>query len=319
MKEYKSYSEQISLLKSRGLLFKNEEAAKNILKNENYYFLINGYKELFIQSNEVFKPNTYFESIWKLYEFDRQLRSLILTKILPLENNIKSVSAHLFSKKYGINQYQYLRISTFDNFEDSYSEGEKIKPGVIQKLAKREFDIMDFISRLNREIKKYEKRNGQIRHYLEKHDYIPPWVLFPVLDFGLFARLIEKLKSDIKLEIGIEFGIDSTSVLDRFLTILCFFRNVSAHNIKTFDLNIIRSSVHKSEYYNFENYSKGKNKIFALLIIFKKMLPENEFIDFFEKFEIEVKKLETEIDVSIFEGIKNKMGLPTNWERIKNL
>lgn len=52
MKEFKTIDEQIELLKSRGLTFENEKFAKNMLLQNNYYNIINGYKELFI------KPNT---------------------------------------------------------------------------------------------------------------------------------------------------------------------------------------------------------------------------------------------------------------------
>ena len=48
MKEFKTTEEQIELLKNRGLTFENEGNAKEILLNNTYYNIINGYKELFI-------------------------------------------------------------------------------------------------------------------------------------------------------------------------------------------------------------------------------------------------------------------------------
>ncbi|MGL4655706.1 MAG: Abi family protein, partial [Sarcina sp.] len=66
-KEFKSYQEQIEILKSRGLNIKDEITAKEYLKRENYYNIINGYKDLFIKpeiSPEIFKENVYFEEIY---------------------------------------------------------------------------------------------------------------------------------------------------------------------------------------------------------------------------------------------------------------
>ena len=47
-KEFKTLDEQIELLKQKGLIFKNEEEAKNILARENYYFLTQEYEDVFM-------------------------------------------------------------------------------------------------------------------------------------------------------------------------------------------------------------------------------------------------------------------------------
>lgn len=41
---------QIGLLKSRGVVIKNRRFAKQTIRNVNYYNLINGYKEPFLQT-----------------------------------------------------------------------------------------------------------------------------------------------------------------------------------------------------------------------------------------------------------------------------
>lgn len=72
---------------------------------ENYYNLINGYKELFLDKTtskdqgDVYLPGAKFEEIYALYLFDRELINLYIRYILEIENNIKSVLARVFSKK----------------------------------------------------------------------------------------------------------------------------------------------------------------------------------------------------------------------------
>ncbi len=50
-KEFKTIHEQISILKYRNLTINNDKIAHSILTDNNYYYLINGYKNLFIDNN----------------------------------------------------------------------------------------------------------------------------------------------------------------------------------------------------------------------------------------------------------------------------
>ena len=67
--------DQLQLLKSRGMLFRNEAQAAELLKNISYYRLKGYWWDM--QSDftlHTFLPNTYFEDIVDRYNFDRQLR-----------------------------------------------------------------------------------------------------------------------------------------------------------------------------------------------------------------------------------------------------
>ena len=50
MKEFKTLEEQIELLKTRNILFNDEESTRKILLHNNYYNIINGYKDLYYAS-----------------------------------------------------------------------------------------------------------------------------------------------------------------------------------------------------------------------------------------------------------------------------
>lgn len=52
MHEYKTFEQQIDILKERGLIINNIEYAKEILSIHNYYNVINGYKNLFCYTDE---------------------------------------------------------------------------------------------------------------------------------------------------------------------------------------------------------------------------------------------------------------------------
>lgn len=108
---------QIGLLKSRGVIIKNNSYAKQIIRNSNYYNLINGYKEPFLQCKEPFEkyiPGTTLEEIFALYEFDRKLRIITLEYILQIEKQVKSLIAYCFSKTHG--HKNYLKLENFDTY-----------------------------------------------------------------------------------------------------------------------------------------------------------------------------------------------------------
>src|ERR1700730_2445812 len=51
MKPFKTHRQQLKILRDRGLSIPNGSMAMRILERENYYALINGYKDLFLQSD----------------------------------------------------------------------------------------------------------------------------------------------------------------------------------------------------------------------------------------------------------------------------
>lgn len=81
MKPFKTHVEQVQILQNRGLIVQDIPAVIKILERENYYNLINGYKELFLESpknstvEETYRIGTTFEEIFSLYSFDRSLRN----------------------------------------------------------------------------------------------------------------------------------------------------------------------------------------------------------------------------------------------------
>ena len=86
-KTYKSYRQQLNILRSRGMVIgKGSQGSRvmRILEAENYYNVINGYKELFLASkatpaaDEVYKTGTTFDEVYSLYNFDRELRNIYL-------------------------------------------------------------------------------------------------------------------------------------------------------------------------------------------------------------------------------------------------
>jgi len=78
--------DQLAKLKSRGLLVSDEGIALQRLENIGYY-RFSGYTYPFLVPPDrlAFKPNTRMEQVERVYEFDRELRTLVSDAIERIE------------------------------------------------------------------------------------------------------------------------------------------------------------------------------------------------------------------------------------------
>ena len=152
-----------------------------ILEDENYYKLINGYKDLFLNSNastESFIHGTHFSEIKALYDFDRKLRLLFLSPILMIEAKLKSSIAYEFSKINGHDNY--LKKSSFNDLKQTSAKQAT--------LLRRTQDISSLISHIQSDISDACLRKDYVKHYLQEYGYIPLWVLINSLSLGTVSK-----------------------------------------------------------------------------------------------------------------------------------
>jgi len=97
-KPFLSYQDQILLLKSRGMLFGNEDKALHLLERIGYYRLSGyWYPLLADKHNHIFKAGANFETAFNLYKFDRELRKLISAEVEKIEVAVRSKMAYELS------------------------------------------------------------------------------------------------------------------------------------------------------------------------------------------------------------------------------
>lgn len=91
------------MLKSRGLLFDDEHTAIECLKIISYFRLANYWKPMESDKvNHVFKPNSKFENVVTLYNFDKELRCLIFSAIQSIEIALRTKVIQIVSSTYGV-------------------------------------------------------------------------------------------------------------------------------------------------------------------------------------------------------------------------
>ncbi|MEG1288580.1 MAG: Abi family protein [Bacilli bacterium] len=303
-KTFKTLDEQIEILKNKGLVITNVDKTKTILLRENYFF-VNGYRHLFLVSeeNRTFITGTTFEELHAMFTFDRQIRNIIFKNILILENNLKSILAYVMSKNHGFKENHYLNPSNF-----------------VQDSRKNK-QINDLIKKMKRQISVNGRQHTATAHYLDSYGYIPLWVVVKVLSFGIVGELYTILQFQDQKEIAEVFGVDIYSMVE-YLPILANYRNLCAHEDICY-MNKTQKFIEDTKVHSLLNIEKkdgeyvcGKNDLFALVIILKYLLNDESFNLFMHEIEYELNILEGKLDVIKIDKVMNEMGFPKNYKEI---
>ncbi|MBQ7105208.1 MAG: Abi family protein [Bacilli bacterium] len=306
-KQFKNLDEQLEIFKYKGLVIDDEEFAKNVLLRENYFFL-NGYRHLFMKSanNKRYIEGTTFEELYSLFLFDRQFRNIIFKNLLMIENNIKSIISYQLSKKYGYKESDYLKTKNFDNSPEKQRQ------------------INDLLKKMKRQIRVNGSQHSATSHYLSNYGYIPLWVLVKVLSFGIVSEMFSILKLEDRLAIANIYDIDQET-LTNYLPILANYRNLCAHEDILFE-NKTQRFIDDTKYHSLLNIEKindeyiyGKNDLFALLIIIRQLLTQNEVKNLILEIEHVLNNLEYNLKSISIDKVLDRMGFPPNWKDIADI
>ena len=306
-KEFKTIKEQIEILESKNIIIKNYNIAYNILEKNNYYYLINGYKDLFINHNlkiEKYISNTKLEEIFAIYLFDKNIKIHFLKYILLLESEIKTYISYEFSKSYG--HKNYLVIQNFNNTNSNIPL------------------INNFINNIKLEIEyQYKNSNKMIMHYIDIHKNIPLWVLVRILSFGKISKFYSLMKQKDQNTISRKYNI-SVSEFKIYLQNLTIIRNICAHDEKLYDIKM-KSRIHSTYYHEKlqiqknNKYQYATRDLFSVIIILKMLLPRKLFKKFYSQIILEIKKLNNYLSSISINKVLYKMGFPENYKKLLNL
>ena len=301
-KQFKNLDEQVEILKSKGLIIKDEKYAKKVLLRENYFF-INGYRHLFIKSekDKRFKENTTFEELYSLFLFDRSFRNILFKYLLVIENNLKSIFSYQLSKKYGYREKDYLKEKNFTN------------------IPEKQAQLNDLLKKMKRQIRVNGSQHSATLHYASNYGYIPLWILVKVLSFGIVSEMFSILKPEDQKEIASVYGINSETLVV-YLPILANYRNLCAHEDILYE-NKTQKAIDDTVYHQLlkiekidGEYIQGKNDLFALIIIMKQLLQTEEFKNMVLELDNVIETLNYNLNSINISKVLEKMGFPINWK-----
>lgn len=220
-KPFLNLDQQIDLLESRGLIISNRDRAKHIITTASYYDLFNGYKSVFMSSNDKFKDNTQIEDIYIFSFIDKGLQSVTMKYSLMVETLFKTRLAHVISEYLGVHQDDYLHSRHYK---------QKIKGLTFAKIKQE----------INKQLNStYAKQ--PTKYYLKHHNHVPAWILFKNISFGSAINIFKFLNTKHKLEVA-NFLLPSNNILGKdkiellinTLEAIRRFRNCAAHSLNFF-------------------------------------------------------------------------------------
>lgn len=303
-KPFMTYEQQIQKLLDKKLVITDIDYAITLLKDYSYFDLINGYKKQFKTTSGFYKPHT---TIYALYVFDDNLRSLFLQYILKIEKHIKSYTSYIFCHEYGEKQEAYLNTKNY-----SYNKQSK--------------KSIDSLIQILQDVIKTSTRYTYIEHQKATHGNVPLWVLMKALTLGKVSKIYAYLPQKLQNTIAKEFVLLKENVLLKMLEILAHCRNVCAHNERLYDHSFRKSTIDNTEIHTTlhipkrgKQFIKGKNDLFAIVITLKYLLKPEDFKEFFEHLTITIEMLFSSTTQIPHVQMFKYMGFPENWREIRDL
>jgi abortive infection bacteriophage resistance protein len=205
-----SITEQIAILRQRGLIIKDPPAAEHYLKHVGYYRLA-GYWQIFQNEpiHHIFIPGTTIEEIIELYNFDRELRLLLLDAIEFIEVSFRSVLVNEMCTKYGPTWFA----------NPQYAFREDIFDAILQEIDKElERSKEDFIAH-------HDRKYGSDK-------YPPAWKTMQALSFGTLSKIYGNIHNNIpeRRDIAKTYGLPTEAWVHSWMQVVSVLRNYCAHH-----------------------------------------------------------------------------------------
>lgn len=210
---------QIAELQERGLQIAKPHIAKKYLQNISYYRL--GEYWYVMQSdkeNHIFKPNSTFDDVIALYNFDAELRILLFDVIEKIEISLRTKLIYHLSLEYDPWWFQ-----NFELFIDSMALVKTLS--TLEEEISRTKDIA---------IKEHFKK------YKDDKRFPPAWKSLEQTSLGGLSKLYGNLNNSVQSKdtIAVEFGAVNHTYLPSWLQSIAQIRNFCAHHSRLWNKNL---------------------------------------------------------------------------------
>lgn len=147
--------------------------------------------------------------------------------------------------------------------------------------------------------------------------------MMKALTLGTVSKMYSFLPQNIQFCVSRKFKYVHEKMLVQMLDILARVRNVCAHNERLYDYKYRKATIddtyiHKALGISRQKgqYVKGKNDLFAVVIVLKHLLDKDEFTAFLKEANIIIKELLSTTNAIQQTQLYKYMGVPENWMEI---
>ncbi len=245
-----TFEQQADLLRFRGLIAEREELIER-LKVVSYYRLT-GYLYPFRNPDDTFKPGTTLDEVWLRYNFDRQLRLLVLDAIDRVEIAVRTTLAYHHCHTHG--PFGYLNLSSL--------------PGL---------DAGSF-NRFHWKLKDEVGRSQEIfvTHFKEKygdaHSHLPLWMGAELMSLEMVFTFFRGAEKAIKRQVSMQFAV-AFKVMESWLSVLNAIRNICAHHGRLWNRVLgVKPLIPAKDPRWHAPVEVGNDRMFGVLIILRYML-----------------------------------------------
>lgn len=235
---WKSFADQLELLKARGLHVHDEAHALAWLQRVGYYRLSAYWYPFRVFRHEQdaatggirsvrtddFMAETAFSDAVDLYLFDRKLRRLLVDALERIEVSLRVEVAYRLGK---VDTFAHLHEQSFHpKFRErleprsgmtAFAGWQQKHQGLVQR-SKEDF----------------------VKHYSEKHGPdMPLWVAIEVWDFGAVSQLLSMMKVPDQQAIAARYGNIEWRVFTSWIRALSYLRNLVAHHSRVWNRNMV--------------------------------------------------------------------------------
>jgi abortive infection bacteriophage resistance protein len=276
MRTYKKkpllYTQQIALLKSRGLVIADEAKAERYL-NEISYYRLSAYALPFQNAKDKFDEGTTFQDVLSLYLFDRELRLLVLDAIERIEIAIRAQMIYTLSHKYKDSHWQ-------DN-------AAIFNPAIYNARTGQTFDIFSDTQVIIQKHLDQKHPEVFVKHYKTEYNAPknpPSWMSIELLTIGELSRLYTGIKLNPDRQAIANFFHLPHTVFTSWLHTLVYVRNICAHHSRLWNRELaIKPDVLQNPRLPWiqASFNTNNHRTFYMLSILKYLLasanPGNHF------------------------------------------
>jgi abortive infection bacteriophage resistance protein len=272
------YPDQIKKLIEHGFVIEDHAACERFLSQVSYY-RFSAYFQQYKTAAGKYQPSIPFEKIRQIYEFDRELRSLVFSAIEEVEINLRTKMSHYHAMKYGALGYL-----DQGNFNGRHNH-------------------KNFVALLQREIRN-KQQTPFVRHHITNYGgQFPLWVVVELFTFGMLSYFYADLKRHDQRAFASIVGAVTADKMLSWLRCITDLRNICAHYGRLYNLVFpaiplyLPPALHQSE-----------RKLFASIWAMRHLFPDSEkwHTDFIMPLSRLIRKYKRIIDL-------NNIGFPKDW------